>query len=220
MIELQVNKDKILSTENLVRVGDLLYFEGPYLTLYADIINQRLYLFDWVDNDETSNRWLIYQISPDSLLQYINQEISQLELFNSDAEKDVYFIDISSQSSTYIYSDAYLITEFSDEYLPSRDKYFNPDESRGLTRIRNLSETLLSRKKTINSYLVSSNINRAIVRARTRKITRKEINDLSDNISSLNRVDSRSPNTIVHGMQSRPLKNRLTKTAKERTHAR
>jgi hypothetical protein len=59
MEKLKFNINKSLDTGNFVRIGDLSYFEGPLLSLFEELNSGHLYLLDWVDRDEKSNRWLI-----------------------------------------------------------------------------------------------------------------------------------------------------------------
>jgi len=51
-----------LSQDQLIRIGDIVNFEGPLMTLYQDQKYFDLYIFDWVDRDDTTNRWLAYQV--------------------------------------------------------------------------------------------------------------------------------------------------------------
>jgi hypothetical protein len=61
-------------SNSLVRIGDLVNFEGPLLTLFEDVKNGHLYLFDWVDRFDAVNRWLIYQVYPKLLLAFIQKK--------------------------------------------------------------------------------------------------------------------------------------------------
>ncbi len=97
MENLAFNSNKQLYTSNFVRIGDLSYFEGPLISLFEELNSGHLYLFDWVDRDENTNRWLIYRASPNYLLQFIHSRISHLELFQRRPEKEIYFADIDSR---------------------------------------------------------------------------------------------------------------------------
>jgi hypothetical protein len=52
MENLSINKEHKLKVTNLVRVGDISYFEGPILSLFTELHSGHLYLFDWVDRDK------------------------------------------------------------------------------------------------------------------------------------------------------------------------
>ena len=69
---------------SLLRIVDVVNFEGPLLTLFQDITTNNLYLFDWVDRDTLFNRWIVYHCKPDTLNQFIKSKISHYDLFMSD----------------------------------------------------------------------------------------------------------------------------------------
>ena len=63
---------KMLKFQNsLLRIVDVVNFEGPLLTLFQDTTTNNFYLFDWVDRDTLFNRWIVYRCNPDTLNQFI-----------------------------------------------------------------------------------------------------------------------------------------------------
>lgn len=67
--------------EYLVRIGDLINIDGPILTLFSDVRNEHLYLYDWVDSDDSANRFLIYAVPPQGVLDYLSKRITHRDLF-------------------------------------------------------------------------------------------------------------------------------------------
>ena len=65
---------------SLTRVVDLVNIDGPLLTLYFHT-NKNLYLLDWIDRDNTANRWLIYRTNPLLLEKFIKGDISHYDIF-------------------------------------------------------------------------------------------------------------------------------------------
>ena len=128
MENLLINNEDKLNVSNLTRVGDISHFEGPILTLFEEPNTGHFYLFDWVDRNKQSNRWLIYSISPEDLLQYLNKEISHLDLFKNRTEKQVYYIDIDNQNSSFRDYDAFELTQISENYLPKQDNFFDIED--------------------------------------------------------------------------------------------
>lgn len=140
------------SVGELVRLGDLVFFEGPLLTLFKSISTNSCFLFDWVDRGVNSNRWLIYKVSPTALLKFINEQISHLELFESNPDKKFYVIDIESG---HLLKDYSLIEIYNVpfEYVPNNDFYFAQSECLDFHKISAAVNKLISFTKQSNSYL-------------------------------------------------------------------
>ncbi|MGJ1404474.1 hypothetical protein [Sphingobacterium siyangense] len=83
-----------LSQDQLIRIGDIVNFEGPLMTLYQDQKYFDLYIFDWVDRDDTTNRWLAYQVDAYALNKFVNKDIQHQELFESISDRPIYVVDI------------------------------------------------------------------------------------------------------------------------------
>src|SRR5690348_4423157 len=83
--------------DRLERVGDLVNFEGPLLSLFK--YKDNLYLFDWVDSGQKYNRWFIYQVSAYLLEQFLFRQISYKKLFESTNKKNqnIFYCDIENK---------------------------------------------------------------------------------------------------------------------------
>jgi|GEM_PF-1982326 len=151
MESLSVKNKNLSLINNLIRIGDLSYFEGPLLTLFENVINGNLYLFDWVDRDEKSNRWLVYRVHPSALLNFMNNKISHFDLFESVFNRKLYIVDVENKK---------LITEsvlqdldsLPQKYLPNKKNYFNSEDCQYETKIRNIVVQLMHRIKQENLY--------------------------------------------------------------------
>lgn len=134
-----------LLKKNLIRVGDVINMEGPMLTLFKDIRNQNLYLFDWVDGDDISNRWLIYDVLRTTLFDFLHLKISYKEMFDVSV-KECYVADIVS-AKVPDYS-IYKIQSLPQEYRPDKDIFFDRKDAVDLDQINN--QLVVSRSIHIN----------------------------------------------------------------------
>ncbi len=53
--------------QNIFKVGDLVNYHGPLLSLFSNDKGE-LYLFDWSDSDDNYNRWLVFRITLTQLI--------------------------------------------------------------------------------------------------------------------------------------------------------
>jgi hypothetical protein len=152
MENLSIKKNNSTITDNLVRIGDLVYFEGPLLTLFEDTNNGRLYVFDWVDRDAVCNRWLLYRVSATALLAFIEKKIDHSELFKSISDNRFYVADIETNHRIIDYT----LSELNDvpsKYLPNAETYFDESDCPALVKIRATTIKALSNTKQVNDYL-------------------------------------------------------------------
>jgi hypothetical protein len=146
------NKDVNLELSNsLIRVGDLANFEGPLLTLFEDTRNGHLYLFDWVDRDSVSNRWLVYRVSPSALLEFLDKKISHLNLFKSNPDNQFYFTDIENKNRI-IDCLLFKLISVPSKYAPPHDNIFDEVDCPHLGKIRAIANRELSRTKRDELY--------------------------------------------------------------------
>lgn len=63
------------------KLGDLIYYDGPLLSLFIDEERQNdYYLYRWVDNSESENRWLITKITINDLTDFFEEKLSLRDL--------------------------------------------------------------------------------------------------------------------------------------------
>jgi hypothetical protein len=74
--------DTILGTKlnklpeaDLHKIGDLLYMYYPLQTLYGTSKGE-LYMCNWMDHDDTYSRWLLFRVSHNTIVNYLNNKLS------------------------------------------------------------------------------------------------------------------------------------------------
>lgn len=112
-----------LPINELRKVTDLIYFDGPFLSHYVSKSGDN-YLSYWVDCDENNQRWLVFRVGINSLQDYINKKKSLYELIKEEDDGFVYVIDISEDGSLSVPLMAFL-PDIPNEYLPTADSYFD-----------------------------------------------------------------------------------------------
>ena len=122
MIQLRGIESKF-STNDLRKVVDLIYFDGPFLSHYVSKSGDN-YLSYWVDCDENNQRWLVFRVGINSLQNYVNKKKSLYELINGVDDGFVYAVDISEDGTQSVPLMIFL-ADVPNEYLPTADSYFD-----------------------------------------------------------------------------------------------
>lgn len=116
-------KEGYLPINELIKVSDLIYFDGPLLSHYIHRSGDN-YLSYWVDCDETSQRWLVFRVGISMLQKYVNKGITLRMVLQSVIEKFVYLIDVDQNGLCA----APLIVSVKDlpaDYLPDENSYYD-----------------------------------------------------------------------------------------------
>lgn len=135
-----------------VYMSDLVYVEGPLLSLYRDAKDNWLYF--WCDTDgKSKERWLLFPVSREDLIAYLEAKKNLLELVRS--AKKRWFMEYSRVSQKpgdeQIYEQSKSFTRelrevsdanFLNEYLPTSDSYFDEELAPNISVTRELSPTL------------------------------------------------------------------------------
>lgn len=136
---------------NLVRIGDIVNYEGPLLTLFSNVANSKLYLFDWAEGEKHVNRWLVYNVAPEMLYLFLKKRISHQALFKNNPEESYYYFDTDGSHS---FNDFQLIeTEIPKNYIPESDSFFEVEDCPSFSRIETLLMKLISTANLHNTYL-------------------------------------------------------------------
>ncbi|TDN79359.1 hypothetical protein DET49_13822 [Salegentibacter sp. 24] len=110
------------SLPKLVKIRDLIYYDGPLLTHFESIYNEN-FLYYWVDTNSEFNRWLIFRTSNVYLEEYLNKEKTLYELISDKNNGNLYKVDIDDNLKQHNLS----IIQFSDlpeSYLPDKNSYY------------------------------------------------------------------------------------------------
>lgn len=144
------------------KLGDLIYYEGPLLSLFIDDENPDIYyLYKWVDNDKTVNRWIVVQINSAILRNFFHKRISlrnlivthpvtfSVEMNNGLAEQNIQVC---------------ATAELPEEYLPAENSFYDEEA---------FTEFAEAFKTIINSITLYDKLNKemseikSIIKART-----------------------------------------------------
>lgn len=120
MLELKGSKIK---SESLIRVDDLIYFDGPLLSTYKKE-DGSLFLILWTDNSTTDNRWCVIPVEDETLTSFLDKEITLRDVINK--TEDVIFKDIYSEGDEQLERQVkkVLVKDIPEEYMPTSDSYF------------------------------------------------------------------------------------------------
>jgi hypothetical protein len=142
------NISKLLFKSDLIKIGDLQFYEGSLMTLFENTKKLQLYLFDWVDGDTQFNRWLVYLVSPEDIISYLDLQITHLNLIKTSAE--IYVLDIDKHYN-YHNVKALDFNQIIDDYLPQEESLFDVSDCRDVERIESKLAFLIKRKYNTHS---------------------------------------------------------------------
>lgn len=127
----------------LERIGDLINFEGPLLSLFKDNKTDKIYLFDWIDDDELFNRWLIYNVDLDVMSRFIKKEISYNQMFDS---VTVFYVTDIERGKIPPF-DINKLEKIPPEYFPSDFTFFDEEDAKNLPKIKSVLEDLIGKEE-------------------------------------------------------------------------
>jgi hypothetical protein len=108
---------------NLRDIVDLIYFDGPLLTLFENEYGDS-YLYDWCDVDEHGNRWLVFRVTQKTLRFYLTQKLSLRELIVNPVDGFLYSVELDDElqvRQTYLVEPNHL----PPKYIPAVDSYYD-----------------------------------------------------------------------------------------------
>jgi hypothetical protein len=149
--------DEVVSLRKyLIRIGDLINLDGPFLTLFGDARNGDLYLYDWVDNDVSANRFIIYSVSAQKVLDYLASRIGRLDLFSAAIDNVYYYADINPKEFSQ-----YKITRLRElpvEYGEIANSFFDDQTCPDLERILPYVNRTIASSGSIRSFRPNASI--------------------------------------------------------------
>lgn len=126
------------SLPKMIKIKDLIYFDGPLLSHFETIYNEN-FLFYWVDANQDFNRWLIFRTSEKLLDNYIEKKKSLFELISDENIGNFYKIDIDNNLNHNNLS----IVEFKDipeSYLPEKNSFYSFESINSDDELKHISE--------------------------------------------------------------------------------
>lgn len=114
-----------------IKQGDLLYHEGPLLSVFKDAFSDNFYFYKWSDCNDKAHRWLVFKVSIESLKSFFDKQISLKHLILE--QPFSYFLDLNN-SLDPINIVIVSSPNIPKSYLPEEDSYYeiNDFESYGL----------------------------------------------------------------------------------------
>jgi hypothetical protein len=123
--------------KNLYSIGDLVVAYYPLHSLYRDDRGS-LYMCSWVERDDSHSRWLLYEVSLNSLGQYIKAEISHLDLLKTALNDYICFdVDVNEVNSNIVKC---TFESLPISYIPKSTAYFSESASTDIEYIRQYFE--------------------------------------------------------------------------------
>ncbi len=103
----------------LKKLGDLIYHEGPILSLFIDD-HSNMFLNKWVDCDDNTNHWMLSSISSFELSQFYHKTISLRQYYKACNQWAIIEID------NYLkIRKLYPLEHIPNAYLPKEDSFYS-----------------------------------------------------------------------------------------------
>lgn len=112
---------------DLEKVEDILYFDGPLISLFKGIDN-RQFIYYWTDSDDHCNRWLVFEVTLENLTRYYSNHDNLYTLIKSAVGGFVVAVDIAGnpESFEYLNPTQVAVGDIPEDNLPDRDhSWFN-----------------------------------------------------------------------------------------------
>lgn len=107
----------------LSKVADLLYFDGPLLSLYRNNEGENL-LYYWCDSNASCNRWLVFKISDKSLECYLKGKESLNVLVSTPKDGFLYCLDLDKEAEQ---RHAWIVSpkQLPPSYIPGEQSFYS-----------------------------------------------------------------------------------------------
>ena len=122
-----------LPEADLHKIGDLLYMYYPLQTLYRTSKGE-LYMCNWMEHDDTYSRWLLFKVSINIIVNYLNNKLSDLQLLQTVRTSFICFdVDANENHHNIV---ACSLDDLPLSYLPKPSALFDGDDSPDIREIR------------------------------------------------------------------------------------
>lgn len=88
----------MINFSKLKKIGDLDYFQGPFLSLFVDEQQGNLYLCSWLKKLDISHLWLVFRVNSNDILAYMQKAIDHLELSKRSTDEIYYFVEMGANA--------------------------------------------------------------------------------------------------------------------------
>ncbi|GEM_PF-3624130 len=108
----------------LGKIADLVYFDGPFVSLFEDNERKTYYLYCWCNVNEKFNRWLVFKVSEKQIESHINGDISLRDMVVGAGS--CFLCDINNAIE---HENVYLTvpSELPKSYIPKINSFFDPE---------------------------------------------------------------------------------------------
>lgn len=130
MIRLQGQKLAARFFDQHSYICDLIYFDGPLLSLYRSTRQDWLYL--WAENDgPNQERWLVFPVKRTQLVEYLGGNISLRQMLSARSDLSVLHLrrarEVNQGAVTTSRTGQQVALSQVMQYLPSEDSFFEED---------------------------------------------------------------------------------------------
>ena len=112
-----------INSNDLINLGDLMYFDGPLMSLFMNKNKGHFYIFDWVNANEQFNQWIAYQVPLSRVSKFMEGTLSHRDLMRHSLHNEFTLIDIDNDLNYYQRS-TLTFAALPPSYLPKENTYF------------------------------------------------------------------------------------------------
>ena len=108
--------------KGFTKVADLIYFDGPLLVHYTNNKGHH-YLYHWVDSNEAVNRWLIYRVTQQNLLNYVRGLEEFKSILETTISEWILVTDVNDEGEN-ISMQIIALEDLPEDYIPAEHTYY------------------------------------------------------------------------------------------------
>jgi hypothetical protein len=112
-----------ININDLTNVGDLIFFDGPLMSLFTNKEKGHFYIFDWVNSNQQFNQWIAYEVPLSRISKFMEGTLSHLDLMRHALHNEFILMDIDDNLNYYQRS-TLTFEALPPSYLPKENTYF------------------------------------------------------------------------------------------------
>lgn len=116
-------KGRKVRAPDLIWNTDIIYFDGPFLSLYKKDDGQD-YFISWIDCDQRRNRWAVFPVERDSLRLYLKGEMTLRNVCLEANGVIIFDTGMDAKRRNWVELDV-----FPQDYLPKKTSFLRPEIS-------------------------------------------------------------------------------------------
>jgi hypothetical protein len=125
------------SYESFEKIGDLLFFEAPYVSLMRHLPTDALFCFYWATVGVDYHRWMVFRVDESLVERLIEQQLSYRDFILNDLDNVLLLMDIAVESGEPKYKIHRVLPkrETDKRYLPASTAFFDEADTDDLDSI-------------------------------------------------------------------------------------